>query len=222
MLLVDTNIWLAAGDSRSGDHQATTALLAEHQDQLAAPVPVIAETAWLILDRAGPAAQAGFLRLIPTGRLEPVDLEAGDWQRVLELIETYSDLALDIVDASLIAVAERVDQRRIATLDLHRSEGQHLLRWYEAGVVSMLFVDFAVGPSFGQGGGVVTHWGAESPWVMNGGKSWWNFIKSGMPGRAAYSSGVEASAEVSSFRGRAGLSGGRASWVSGSSDDLDG
>jgi uncharacterized protein RhaS with RHS repeats len=67
--------------------------------------------------------------------------------------------------------------------------------WYTAGVVSMLFVDFAAGPSIGQGGGVVTHWGAESPWVMNGGKSWWNFIKSGMPGRAAYSSGVEASAE---------------------------
>jgi RHS repeat-associated protein len=67
--------------------------------------------------------------------------------------------------------------------------------WYKAGVLSMLLVDAAAVPSIGQGGGVVTHWGAESPWVMNGGKSWWNFFKSGMPGRAAYSSGVETSAE---------------------------
>jgi hypothetical protein len=32
--------------------------------ELAAPVPVIAETFWLILDRLGTAAQAAFIRLI--------------------------------------------------------------------------------------------------------------------------------------------------------------
>jgi predicted nucleic acid-binding protein len=51
VLLVDTNIWLAAADRRSDRHQACTSLLRDHQDDLAAPVPVIAETSWLILDR---------------------------------------------------------------------------------------------------------------------------------------------------------------------------
>lgn len=119
MLLVDTNIWLADGDRRSAHHHACAQLLADHPGELAAPVPVIAETAWLLLDRGGPAAQSAFLALVSTGRLDAVDLTAADWDRVLELVETYADLALDVIDASLIAVAERLGQRTIATLN-HR------------------------------------------------------------------------------------------------------
>ena len=86
MLLVDTNIWLAAADRRS-DHQACTALLRDRRGDLAAPVPVIAETSWLILDRLGPAAHHDFLRLVVTGRLDAVDLDAGAWQRCAELTD---------------------------------------------------------------------------------------------------------------------------------------
>lgn len=118
-MLVDTNIWLAAGDRRSRDHAACRKVLADHRGDLAAPVPVIAETAWLLLDRGGPAAQTEFLQLITSGQLTVVDLEPGDWTRTVELVDSYSNLPLDIIDASLIAVAERLDQRTIATLD-HR------------------------------------------------------------------------------------------------------
>lgn len=59
MLLVDTNIWLAAGDRRSRDHHACTTVLADHAGQLAAPVPVIAETSWLLLDREAPPPKPG-------------------------------------------------------------------------------------------------------------------------------------------------------------------
>lgn len=119
MLLVDTNVWLAAGDRRSTRHADCSRLLAEHGGGLAAPVPVIAETAWLLLDREGSDAQAGFVAMVTTGRLEPIDLTAGDWGRVVELLGSYADLALDIVDASMIAIAERLGQTTIATLD-HR------------------------------------------------------------------------------------------------------
>jgi predicted nucleic acid-binding protein len=64
VLLADTNIWLAAADRRSDRHSECAAVLRGHRAELAAPVPVIAETAWLILDRLGTAAQATFLRLI--------------------------------------------------------------------------------------------------------------------------------------------------------------
>jgi predicted nucleic acid-binding protein len=119
VLLVDTNVWLAAGDRRSTRHHDCSRLLAEHAGELAAPVPVIAETSWLLLDRSGPGAQAGFVAMITTGRLEPVELVAEDWVRVLELLVTYAALALDVIDASIIAIAERLGQTTIATLD-HR------------------------------------------------------------------------------------------------------
>jgi len=119
VLLVDTNVWLAAGDRRSARHGDCSRLLADRAGELAAPVPVIAETAWLLLDRSGPGAQAGFVAMVTTGRLEPLDLTAQDCHRVLELLGTYADLALDVVDASIIAIAERLGQTTIATLD-HR------------------------------------------------------------------------------------------------------
>ena len=80
---------------------------------------MIAETAWLILDRLGPAAQAQFLRTITSGQLEAVDLGEGDWERCVELVERYADLHLDLMDASLVAVAERLGMTSIATLN-HR------------------------------------------------------------------------------------------------------
>jgi predicted nucleic acid-binding protein len=117
VLLVDTNVWLAAGDRRAARHRECARLLDEHADELAAPVPVIAETGWLLLDRGGPAAQAAFVATVCSGRLEVVELTDADWVRVHELISTYADLPLDLIDASLVAVAERLGLTRIASLD---------------------------------------------------------------------------------------------------------
>jgi predicted nucleic acid-binding protein len=65
----------------------------------------IAESAWLILDRLGTAAQSAFLRLVTSGQLAPVDLTSVDWQRSAELAEQYASSRLDLIDASIIAVA---------------------------------------------------------------------------------------------------------------------
>lgn len=117
MLLVDTNIWLAAADRRSESHQQASEILSTHRGQLAAPVAVIAEAAWLILDRLGTAAQQRFLRLVASEELSRIDLTDSDWVRVADLCDQYSDLGLDVVDASIVAVAERLDVKQIATLN---------------------------------------------------------------------------------------------------------
>ena len=119
MLLADTNIWLAAADRRSDRHDDCATLLRSHRGELAAPVTVIAEASWLILDRLGTAAQSAYLRLITGGQLTPVDLTDTDWQRCAELAEQYASLRLDLIDASLVAVAERLKLTTLATLN-HR------------------------------------------------------------------------------------------------------
>jgi len=73
VLLVDTNVWLAAADRRSDRHSDFVALLSALIGELASPVPVIAETSWLILDRLGPAAHQQFLGLVQAGHLEAVN-----------------------------------------------------------------------------------------------------------------------------------------------------
>ncbi|MGH9292650.1 MAG: type II toxin-antitoxin system VapC family toxin [Acidimicrobiales bacterium] len=119
MLLVDTNIWLAAADRRSDRHHDCAQVVRAHRGELVSTVPVIAETSWLILDRLGVAAHTQFLRTVTGGILETVELTKTDWQRCVELVERYADLGLDLMDASIVAVAERLGMTTIATLN-HR------------------------------------------------------------------------------------------------------
>jgi len=119
LLLVDTNVWLAAADRSSRQHQRCAELLTGHARELASTVPVIAETAWLLLDRNGPTAQQQFLSTVAAGHVSVIDLAPKDWERVSELVATYADMSLDVIDASTIAAAERLNQSTIATLD-HR------------------------------------------------------------------------------------------------------
>jgi len=117
VLLVDTNVCLAAGDSRARRHSECLALIKAHRGALASTAPVIAETGWLLLDRDGPNAQQEFIGSILTGDITVIDLTPDDWTRVHELVATYADTSLDIIDASVIAVAERLNHTVIATLD---------------------------------------------------------------------------------------------------------
>lgn len=118
MLLVDTNVLLAAADTSAAEHQQCAALLDEHED-VAIPTPVAAETAWMIEARLGAAAEAAFVTSLATGELPVLELTAGDWRRCAELVARYADLRLGLVDASLVAVAERLQLTTLATLN-HR------------------------------------------------------------------------------------------------------
>jgi hypothetical protein len=57
--------------------------------------------------------------MLTTGRLQALDLADEDWRRCTELVEHYANLHLDLMDASLIAIAERLGATTIATLN-HR------------------------------------------------------------------------------------------------------
>lgn len=78
---------------------------------------MISESSWLILDRLGSQAQDRFLTLIPSGELLPIDLLTTDWIRCIALCREYSDLRLDFIDASLVAIAERLGETKIATFN---------------------------------------------------------------------------------------------------------
>lgn len=79
------------------------------------PTLVIAETTYLIGSRLGAGAESQFLR-----GLGAVEIEApapDEWRRMAELVEQYADLGLGGTDASLVALAERLDAETVVTLD---------------------------------------------------------------------------------------------------------
>jgi predicted nucleic acid-binding protein len=66
---------------------------------------------------SGPAAEVRFIRLVTTGELRVVDLDVADYERCAALIETYADMGLGLVDASIVTVAENLTVTTIATLN---------------------------------------------------------------------------------------------------------
>ena len=79
------------------------------------PALVVAEATYLVARRLGSHAEAGFLR-----GLTSFDIEAPlpeDWTRIGELVEQYADLRLGGTDASVVALAERLDTDVVITLD---------------------------------------------------------------------------------------------------------
>jgi predicted nucleic acid-binding protein len=117
VLIVDTAPLVAAADVADPMHQRCLALLQTHPGPLVTTALVIAEAGWLIRRQLDIAAEAAFYTAIVNSELTVEALTGIDWARVIELLDTYTDIGLDAADASVIAVAERLDQTVIATLD---------------------------------------------------------------------------------------------------------
>ncbi len=85
--------------------------------RLLVPATVVAEVGYMLEQRVGPAVEAAFLQAIAGGAFELVNLEAEDLDRMAQLVARSDDLPLGTTDASVIALAERLDVREVATLD---------------------------------------------------------------------------------------------------------
>jgi predicted nucleic acid-binding protein len=78
---------------------------------------VITEVAYLLGTRLGPDAEVRFLGDLAAGNLIPEPVAAGDWLRIAELVSRYRDLPLGTADASVVAAAERMGAKQVATFD---------------------------------------------------------------------------------------------------------
>ncbi len=78
---------------------------------------MVAEVATLLETRLGPVAEVRFLADLAAGNLLVEPVHSTDWLRIAELVSSHRDLPLGTVDASVVAAAERLDIREIATLD---------------------------------------------------------------------------------------------------------
>lgn len=81
------------------------------------PQLVVAEVAYLLEKRLGWAAEARFIGDLAAGNFVTEPVLPSDWLRIAELVVTYQDLRLGTVDASVIAIAERLWAQEVATLD---------------------------------------------------------------------------------------------------------
>lgn len=120
MILVDTGPLVAAALSGDAHHRRCVDLFMSlhlNAEPMLIPSLVVTEVCYLLEREGGPRAEAGFLHGLGHEDFVVVDLELADYLRAEELVLRYADLPLGAVDASVVAVAERLGITEVATLD---------------------------------------------------------------------------------------------------------
>jgi len=118
MIVVDTGAMLALLDASEDNHGAIKDLYEQHAHGWIVPWAVIPEVDYLVAAHLGAKAQEAFLADLADG------LFSVEWGRDEDLTAAkrigtrYRALKIGLVDAVVIAIAERLHAEAIATLDL--------------------------------------------------------------------------------------------------------
>jgi len=114
--IVDASALFASLDADEDYHAACVRAMAQPDLRLVIPTLVITEVCQLIEGRRlDPRYETQFLASLSANDIQPP--VPGDWLRIAELVEKYADFPLGAVDASVIALAERLETDLVITLD---------------------------------------------------------------------------------------------------------
>jgi hypothetical protein len=116
-ILVDTGPLYAMADRDDDWHHRTVRFLELSQDDLIVPVTVLPEAAYLLSAHLGAKAEQQLVQSIAAGEMAVEELAVPDLRRALELLRRYEDARLGFVDATVVAIAERLKLKRILTTD---------------------------------------------------------------------------------------------------------
>lgn len=116
-VVADTGALYALVDASDAWHARVTAWWRSQSGDIVVPITVLPEVCYLLQTRIGPAAECAFVQAVAEGEFTVEAAEPEDLVRAASLIDKYADLPLGFVDASVVAIAERLGTRDILTTD---------------------------------------------------------------------------------------------------------
>lgn len=116
-LVLDTSVLLAALDAADRDHGRCAELIGEASENLIVPALVLSELDYWCHERLTADVWLAFLEDVLGGAYSVESPTQGDLERCHELQSTYADLAVGVVDASVLALVERLGEAKLASLD---------------------------------------------------------------------------------------------------------
>ncbi len=116
-LILDTGPLYASLDRSDDDYAACRRLIESASEPLVIPAPVLVEVDYWINARLHPGVLVALLDDIQAGAYRIEDLQAADYRRVRALCDRYGDADIGFVDAAVLAIVERLDEPKLATLD---------------------------------------------------------------------------------------------------------
>jgi predicted nucleic acid-binding protein len=121
-LILDTGPLYASLDRSDDEHMACRALIEETDERLVIPSPVLVEVDYWVGRNLHAGVLVALLEDITSGAYEVEDVTLADYGRARELCDRYADASVGFVDAAVLAIVERLDEPKLATLD-HRHFG---------------------------------------------------------------------------------------------------
>ena len=113
--IVDTAPLFAAISESDANHERCASIFNRRDLDFVVPALCVAEVCYLIEQRLTVAHEAAFLR-----SLAEIEVEAptpDEWAKIADLVERYGNFPLGGTDASVVALAERLETDTIVTLD---------------------------------------------------------------------------------------------------------
>jgi len=121
-LILDTGPLYASLDRRDAAHVPCRQLLDTFSEPLVIPAPVLVEVDYWTRKWLTAGVWVALLDDIDAGAFAVEDLTADDYRRVRQLCDRYADSDIGFVDAAVLAIVERLNEPKLATLD-HRHFG---------------------------------------------------------------------------------------------------
>ena len=116
-VVLDTSALVAVASRRDPAHGAMTHVLGVERSGIHVPQTILAEAAQVVTARAGSTVWSSMLRGILDSDWRVESVTDDDLRRCSDIMDAYADSRMDFVDATVMAVAERLGAKRIYTLD---------------------------------------------------------------------------------------------------------
>jgi uncharacterized protein len=117
MIIADTGFWVALFNREDVWHERAVSVSRVLRERLITTWPVLTEATHLLAARGHQAVAMRFLERCFSGAVDIVDIDDKARPRVLELMRKYDGLPMDLADASLVILAEKLGHGRILSTD---------------------------------------------------------------------------------------------------------
>lgn len=114
-ILIDAGLLIGLFDRSDKYHLKAVRFIKEFKGQLWTTWPVITEVCHMLDFNV--KTQLAFLEWIERGGIQLFSLEQGHLLRIVKLTEKFSDVPMDLADASLIVASESTNFNEIASID---------------------------------------------------------------------------------------------------------
>ena len=118
MIVADTGAVYALVDSRDRHHRALRKLFESDPDAWVLPWAILPEVDYLLGKRLGQRVEEDFLEDLAEGRFAVAWGDESDLEEARRICRRHQALKFGLVDAIVMAVAERLRADAIATLDV--------------------------------------------------------------------------------------------------------